>query len=145
MPLSSDTALRPPARISPYSPHELLHFQALLLEQQAGIFECCEGLSGAVLHRSWGSQVDSSGTSRAGGGGTSESFDQDLSSGFLDRAQAELAEISRAIEKIDARSYGVCDDCGDRIPLGRLQALPTASFCLACKVRSETFSSRLTD
>jgi DnaK suppressor protein len=44
-----------------------------------------------------------------------------------------LAQIDHALEKIDNGTYGTCDRCGQPIKRGRLEALPYANLCLACK------------
>jgi len=49
---------------------------------------------------------------------------------------AELGEynrINRALEKIQAGSYGVCMDCGCPILEKRLKSYPDAARCLACQ------------
>ena len=48
-----------------------------------------------------------------------------------------LAEVRHALHKIAAGSYGICDDCGQKIELERLEARPQASLCLACRTREE--------
>ncbi len=51
---------------------------------------------------------------------------------------------SRATEAVDALlrirngTYGVCADCGKRIPAARLQAKPEATRCVACQSEYET-------
>ncbi len=46
---------------------------------------------------------------------------------------ATVASIERAISKIDEGSYGLCDYCGSLIEPDRLEALPYATSCIACK------------
>ena len=54
----------------------------------------------------------------------------------LDTAERkELSEISLALGRIDAGCFGICDDCGGRIPLTRLRALPGTTRCTACAAR----------
>ena len=48
-----------------------------------------------------------------------------------------LAEVRHALHKIDDRSYGLCDECGQPIDYERLQARPQASLCINCKRRDE--------
>jgi DnaK suppressor protein len=50
-------------------------------------------------------------------------------------AQALLAveEIDHALAKIKLGTYGVCEGCGTLIPKNRLDALPYARLCIACK------------
>ncbi|MEA2717118.1 MAG: hypothetical protein QOI99_1435 [Actinomycetota bacterium] len=49
------------------------------------------------------------------------------------QARAAVDEIDRALQKIDAGTYGVCERCGNPIPKARLKALPYAALCVACK------------
>jgi DnaK suppressor protein len=44
-----------------------------------------------------------------------------------------IASIDHALDKFDNGTYGTCDNCGQSIELGRLEALPYANLCLACK------------
>ncbi len=48
-----------------------------------------------------------------------------------------LAEIDHALDKYKCGTYGICDHCGKPIESGRLEALPYASLCLACKSRQQ--------
>jgi RNA polymerase-binding protein DksA len=49
------------------------------------------------------------------------------------QARAAVEEIDRALVKIDAGTYGTCEQCGQPIPKARLKALPYATLCVACK------------
>jgi DnaK suppressor protein len=44
-----------------------------------------------------------------------------------------LELINHALEKYEAGTYGICDNCGQPIEQGRLEALPYANLCLTCK------------
>lgn len=48
-----------------------------------------------------------------------------------------LEQNERAIARIDAGTYGVCDNCGQAIGKARLQAFPRATLCVPCKQREE--------
>jgi DnaK suppressor protein len=45
-----------------------------------------------------------------------------------------LAEIEHALRKIDAGTYGICDNCGQPIDPARLEALPHAIHCMTCSI-----------
>jgi DnaK suppressor protein len=49
------------------------------------------------------------------------------------QARAAVDEIDRALAKMDAGTYGICERCGHPIPKARLKALPYAALCVACK------------
>lgn len=40
--------------------------------------------------------------------------------------------IKKALSKITKGSYGKCENCGKQIEMGRLLAMPTAQYCVAC-------------
>ena len=49
------------------------------------------------------------------------------------QARAAIEEIDRALAKIAAGTYGICERCNQPIPKARLKALPYAALCVACK------------
>ena len=49
------------------------------------------------------------------------------------QALAAVEDIDKALVKIDAGTYGICERCGQPIPKERLKALPYAALCVACK------------
>ena len=49
------------------------------------------------------------------------------------QATAAVEEIDDAMKKIDRKTYGGCERCFQPIPKARLQALPFARLCVACK------------
>src|SRR5512135_2990059 len=48
----------------------------------------------------------------------------------LTRHRSQLRAIEEALMKIEEGTYGVCDDCGDEIPVGRLNVMPFALRCV---------------
>lgn len=48
-----------------------------------------------------------------------------------------ITQMDRALERLEAGTYGLCENCGKPIPKGRLQAFPSATLCVACKSREE--------
>ena len=46
--------------------------------------------------------------------------------------EQELAQINRALARIEAGEYGICQECGRPIPEARLSALPFTGYCVAC-------------
>src|SRR5215831_8804387 len=43
-----------------------------------------------------------------------------------------LEEVDKALERVEAGSYGVCEECHGQVEAGRLLADPLARFCLDC-------------
>lgn len=59
-----------------------------------------------------------------------------------DRDAVALAEIDQALLRLQAGSYGQCHDCGNAIPLARLQLAPQSLRCVACEAAQEHGRSR---
>lgn len=58
----------------------------------------------------------------------------------IDRSKTRLVEIDAALIRVEAGTYGVCENCGAEIAEARLEALPAARLCIACA--SSSGSSR---
>ncbi|MDA8291247.1 MAG: TraR/DksA C4-type zinc finger protein [Actinomycetota bacterium] len=43
-----------------------------------------------------------------------------------------LAEVERAIVRLDSGAYGICQRCGNPIGEARLEAKPAVTTCIAC-------------
>lgn len=53
------------------------------------------------------------------------------------RAQERIDHIEQALKAIKDGTYGVCIDCGEAIPEGRLTAVPDADRCVACQTKAD--------
>ena len=49
----------------------------------------------------------------------------------------KLKAIEGALKRISEGKYGICLQCGKRIPEGRLRAIPEAVLCIDCKTANE--------
>jgi RNA polymerase-binding transcription factor DksA len=41
-----------------------------------------------------------------------------------------LSEVERALQKMEAGTYGICERCGKEIAEARLEAMPATPFCI---------------
>jgi DnaK suppressor protein len=64
-----------------------------------------------------------------------EQWDARVLSALGDSDARALAAIVSALRRIESGSYGLCTVCGDSIGVARLEALPTATACIACARR----------
>jgi RNA polymerase-binding transcription factor len=55
----------------------------------------------------------------------------------------ELQQVKRALQRLDAGTYGDCTDCGEPIPLQRLLVQPAAQRCAACQAVAEHRPQRM--
>jgi DnaK suppressor protein len=68
------------------------------------------------------------------------SVSQDIKLKLANRDLSQLMEIERALKKFKMRKYGVCERCGRRIEVERLDLIPWTRYCVDCvkKVGGET-------
>jgi RNA polymerase-binding transcription factor len=52
------------------------------------------------------------------------------------RIRARLQNVEQAIVAVDEGTYGMCVQCGDAIPSGRLEFRPESRKCVACATRT---------
>lgn len=52
-------------------------------------------------------------------------------------AREMLLQTERALGRLDAGTYGLCENCGNPIGKARMQAFPRATLCVECKQKQE--------
>ncbi len=57
---------------------------------------------------------------------------------MLNQIEAELADVERALARIDDGTYGICEACGKPIGDARLEAMPATRFCVEDQATAET-------
>ena len=66
----------------------------------------------------------------AEGGSMAFEFEKELS---IDQNTADLLDkVERALERMERGEYGICEACGKRIPVARLEALPYVTLDVDC-------------
>jgi len=53
------------------------------------------------------------------------------------REQKLIKKIDEAVKRIDDGTFGICEVCGEKITLKRLQARPVTTLCIDCKTVQE--------
>jgi RNA polymerase-binding transcription factor DksA len=71
-----------------------------------------------------------------------ETFDRERDLSILDQVEGELADVERALQRLDEGTYGLCEACGKPIEDERLEALPAARFCVEHQAAAERGSLR---
>ncbi|MFM7718445.1 MAG: TraR/DksA C4-type zinc finger protein [Actinomycetota bacterium] len=66
-----------------------------------------------------------------------EMFERERAVSILQRVDDQLADVRRALRRIDGGAYGTCEACGRPIAAARLEARPSARFCLDDQSRFE--------
>ena len=67
----------------------------------------------------------------------SDNFEQEFTLSLMETEEGTLGDIEAALERVEDGTYGVCEECGVKIPKKRLNAIPYASMCVKCASLSE--------
>lgn len=59
-----------------------------------------------------------------------------------DREREKIRSIDEALLRLDEGEYGICEDCEEEIPFGRLKAMPFARLCVKCKADLEKLQAQ---
>ena len=118
----------------PWTAAELAQVRAKLVGEAEGLraeiaktaHDIAEGLTGSL--RNAGDDEADAGT---------KAFEREHDLAFAQNAQVLLDQGERALGRIEAGTYGVCESCGQPIGKARLLAFPRATLCVACKQRQE--------
>jgi DnaK suppressor protein len=60
-----------------------------------------------------------------------------------DREHKLIKKVKKALERIENKTFGICEKCGDDISIERLKARPVTTQCIECKTKEEAFEKAL--
>jgi DnaK suppressor protein len=66
-----------------------------------------------------------------------KTFEREHEMSLVSNARDMVLQTERALERIDNKTYGLCEDCGAAIGKPRLQVFPRATLCMICKQKEE--------
>ena len=50
-----------------------------------------------------------------------------------DRERKLLTKVQEALERLEKKTFGICEECGEEIGKERLLIRPVTTFCVSCK------------
>jgi DnaK suppressor protein len=66
-----------------------------------------------------------------------KTFEREHEMSLVINARDMVLQTERALDRIDGKSYGNCEECGNAIGKARLQVFPRATLCMICKQKEE--------
>lgn len=125
--VSAKVDKKPLQKLSPRE-EKLLQIKMKLLQQRAMLLSEAEvalnELPGQAIFPDLGDQA------------TAET-DRNFMLRLRGREQRLLKKIDQALERVEAGTFGICEDCGNEINLKRLEARPVTTMCIDCKTLQE--------
>ena len=117
---------------------EMKPFKELLLAMRSRLRGDVDGLAEAALSKSrteGNGDLSSMPIHMADIG--SDAFEQEFTLSTMQTEQETLDAIESALERVEDRSYGLCEDCSKAITKTRLKAIPHTTLCIHCASERE--------
>ncbi|MCX7414619.1 MAG: TraR/DksA family transcriptional regulator [Planctomycetia bacterium] len=67
----------------------------------------------------------------------SDAYEQEFTLSLMASEEGTLELVEQALDRIRARTFGSCEDCGSVISKKRLEAIPFAALCIRCAEKQE--------
>ena len=67
----------------------------------------------------------------------SSEYAQSMTFRLRGREKYYLEKIEKALAKIKAGDFGICEECGEDISVRRLEVRPVTNLCIICKEKQE--------
>ena len=64
--------------------------------------------------------------------------DIEMHASLIERSEERLKAIDAAFSRLEQGRYGICEQCGNEIPLERIRALPFARYCVEDQEKDES-------
>jgi DnaK suppressor protein len=122
--------MKQPVKAAPSVTNEYEPFRKTLLEMRGKLLEefaATRVPETLVVQTEIGDLVDQAGDER----------DRELSLLLTGREKEKLLAINEALEKLKEGTYGICEECGEKITPGRLKVMPLARSCVNCQQNLE--------
>jgi DnaK suppressor protein len=123
---------------TPLTAKELRHFRGLLLLKRAEIIGDLSAMEAAALEA--GGNLSHLPIHMADVG--SDTYDQDFNLGLAESERVRLREIDDALQRIEDKTYGICQKTGNPIPKARLNAKPWAKYTIEAARQIEEEEAR---
>jgi DnaK suppressor protein len=117
---------------------DLEKYETLLLERRKGLIEEMGLLKKSSLDstvKDASGELSSYSTHMADQG--TDADEREKAFLFASKSGRLLYHIDEALRRIKDKTYGKCVECGQQISTARLEAVPHARLCIACKEKEE--------
>ena len=118
-----------------YTKTELEFFRGIILEKKKEILEELETMRDTMMDSQTGEYVSENSTYSTHMEQGTDAMEREKMFLFASREGKFLNHLEDALKRIDKGIYGHCTDCGKLIEKERLEAVPHAQQCLACKMK----------
>ncbi len=100
----------------------------MLLEEEEQLLHEIENLSAQVRTGEVEIEIEE---------GDPEVIEREKNVALLVALENRLASVRSALQAMERGTYGICERCGQEIPIERLEVYPDASLCVKCQAEVE--------
>jgi DnaK suppressor protein len=115
--------------------HEFIENQRARLEElRTELIQMVEGLEEDQRYRA---EEEEDFTEHDSGDRSHSLFTREMDATVEQTLERRLQNVEQALQKIEVGTYGICEDTGEPIPRGRLEAVPEAIYTVEAQQRHE--------
>lgn len=130
-----------PLNNSPYDEDELNNFKELLKKEQKETEEEIQNLKSSIEDLTGNQDDEYSAATHHQGNVASEEEEKETLFKLIERNKKTVKEIKAALDRIEKGNYGICEETGQKIQKGRLEAIPYARYCVDARKKDDQFQS----
>jgi RNA polymerase-binding transcription factor DksA len=111
------------------------HFKDLLYKEQERLIESMKtiGQLSEIVPGHWETHTDKLANKELEPDALADKYeDEATNEGVLETLEERLKEVTDALERISAGTYGKCMICGNKIEVEKLEANPATPTCMSC-------------
>ena len=108
-------------------------FRTRLTQERARIQGDLDNLDAEIATLGMGQQTEGGGAGNHLADDATDIAEQERDLALIGTLQDRMREVDRALEQLEAGTYGICDNCNQPIPPERLEARPFATLCVNCQ------------
>lgn len=114
---------------------ELEKFKKKLLELKSEIFSGIQSLQSMNLGKNQSGDLSVVPKHMADVG--TDNYDREFYLNLAEEEREHFFMIEKALERIETKGYGICEECDKKINEKRLEAVPYATMCIPCQEKQE--------
>ena len=119
---------------------DIEHFAQLLAKEKESLIQKITRLS-EMQDQARSSTVSESGDDNQSADSASQIVDKEMTMSVIHKLQDKLDKVTHSLDRIYLGDYSTCSKCNGNISKERLNAIPTAQYCLQCELDSEDFGN----
>ena len=120
---------------------ELEKYKKKLLELKSEIFSGIQSLQSMNLGKNQSEDLPVAPKHMADVG--TDNYDREFYLNLAEEEREHFFMIEKALERIETKGYGICEECDKKINEKRLEAVPYATMCIPCQEKQEQEVMRL--